>query len=192
MSSTARSLEPVDSDFGCADHFRHPATGVRYAKVLPGELFGTRENLLIVTLLGSCVAACIRDPEAGIGGLNHFMLPGGSTDTNDPTGNHRYGQSAMDTLIRCLLSNGAKSERLEIKLFGGGNMLERGAGDSIGASNVQFVEEYCQAAGLMVRARDLGKHCPRKIHYNPLDGSVLVKRLAPLYRNIVAKQNNAD
>lgn len=93
----------------------------------------------------------------------------------------------MDTLIRCLLSRGAHRDRLEVKLFGGGNMLERDAGGSIGDSNIRFVEDYLKAAELTVSASDLGKHCPRKIHYNPLDGDVQVKRLAPLYRNIVAK-----
>ena len=92
MTHKARKIIPAAS-FGVASRFRNPATGEEYAKVFPGKLYGTNETLMLVTLLGSCVSACIRDPMAGIGGMNHFMLPGGQLSKLDPKADHRHGQS---------------------------------------------------------------------------------------------------
>ena len=91
-------------------------------KVLPGEFYATPKDLLLVTVLGSCVAACIRDPELGIGGMNHFMLP--DTDSAGPAGNAaRYGSYAMEMLINQLIKLGAVRARLEAKVFGGGAVI---------------------------------------------------------------------
>ena len=151
-------------------------------------MFGTRAQVELVTLLGSCITACIRDPIAEIGGMNHYMIPGGHTNDTDPAGDHRYAQSALDVLISSLIARGATMERLEVKLFGGGNMLETGNGPGIGEQNIAFAEQYFADVGLTLLAKDVGKHCPRKVHYDPLSGTVQVKRLTPMYRNVIGLQ----
>src|SRR3954470_4591854 len=110
----------------------HFATNVYYdrtfdcdaAKILPGEYYYTGKDMLIVTVLGSCVSACIRDRVSGIGGMNHFMLPDGG-DASNPliSASARYGTYAMEVLINELLKSGARRENLEAKVFGGGNVL---------------------------------------------------------------------
>ena len=96
--------------------------GINAVKVLPGEFYATPDELLLVTVLGSCVAACIRDPQLGIGGMNHFMLP--DTDSAGPAGNAaRYGSYAMEMLINHLIKLGAVRSRLEAKVFGGGAVI---------------------------------------------------------------------
>ena len=97
------------------------------AKLLPGEYYVTDRNMMLVTVLGSCVAACVRDPRHGIGGMNHFMLPDVAGDGDSPVSNSaRYGTYAMEILINQLIKLGARREALEAKVFGGGNVL-RGA-----------------------------------------------------------------
>lgn len=183
--STARLDAPVLSkSFGEASLFRHANTGERYVKVFPGKLFGTASPVLLVTLLGSCVSACIRDRDVGIGGLNHFMLPGGETTHNDPNGYHRYGQSAMDTLLAALEQRGARRNRLEIKLFGGGNMMLRSTSEAIGEQNIEFAQNYFREMGLQVATSDLGDSYARKIIYNPCTGVVQVKRISSSEREL--------
>ena len=96
------------------------------AKILPGEYYCTDRDMVIVTVLGSCVSACIRDVKSGIGGMNHFMLPeGGMADKDSPvSASMRYGSYAMEILINRLLKQGARRENLEAKIFGGGNVLK--------------------------------------------------------------------
>ncbi|HVT34453.1 MAG TPA: chemoreceptor glutamine deamidase CheD [Nevskiaceae bacterium] len=143
-------------------------------KVLPGECSVTRENIMLVTVLGSCVAACIRDPLAGVGGMNHFMLPeselGGSNSA-------RYGSYAMEILINQLLKNGARRERMQAKVFGGGNVLRGFTVNQVGTRNADFVRGYLAAEGIAIAAEDLGDVHPRKIFYFPRDGRVMVKKL---------------
>src|ERR1700761_1090130 len=99
------------------------------ARIMPGEYFVTRGDEIISTVLGSCISACIRDPALGIGGMNHFMLPEdvsqGSSSWLDPKAglSTRYGSFAMETLVNDLLKLGARRERLEVKLTGGGRIL---------------------------------------------------------------------
>ena len=93
------------------------------AKILPGEYYFTCKDMLIVTVLGSCVAACIRDRVTGIGGMNHFMLPAGGDPDSPVSASMRYGTYAMEVLINELLKSGARRENLEAKVFGGGNVL---------------------------------------------------------------------
>lgn len=184
MSASLLDAPVLAKSFGEASLFRHANTGERYAKVFPGKLFGTASPVLLVTLLGSCVSACIRDQDAGIGGLNHFMLPGGETTHSDPNGYHRYGQSAMDTLLAALEQRGARRNRLEIKLFGGGNMMLRSTSDAIGEQNIEFAQKYFREMGLQVATSDLGDSYARKIIYNPCTGVVQVKRISSSEREL--------
>lgn len=147
-------------------------------RVLPGAHYVTHGDEMIVTLLGSCVAACIRDPQLGIGGLNHFMLPGLPHDTHDATeAPLRYGSVAMEWLINDILRRGGQRSRLEVKVFGGGNILI--GMRAIGKANEDFVIRYLQEEKLRIAARDLGGTRPRRIHYFPRTGKVMVATLRP-------------
>ncbi len=141
-------------------------------KLLPGDHYVSGEpSEMLVTVLGSCVAACIRDPETGIGGMNHFMLPMG--DANSWTARNaamRYGNHAMEVLINDIMKMGCPRENLEIKVFGGGNVL--GQGGNVGHKNADFVEEYLKNEGFKITASDLRGDCARRIHYFPATGKV--------------------
>lgn len=144
-------------------------SGDCYVNEGPGEM--------LVTILGSCVAACIRDPKIGIGGMNHFLLPGTLDDeksTEDP-GALRYGVYAMEQLINEILKKGGNKLRLEVKLFGGGNVINNSA--AIGSKNAAFVREFFKREGLAVATEDLGGDYPRRIHYYPDSGKVMMRKL---------------
>jgi len=119
---------------------------------------------MMTTVLGSCVAACIRDPMAGIGGMNHFLLPGDVSSSSDV----RYGVYAMEVLINGLLKAGAKRERLEAKLFGGARMLDRIS--DIGASNARFATSFIENEGIKNLGGSLGGSSARRIQYWPFSG----------------------
>lgn len=150
------------------------------AMLLPGELYVTKEDELISTVLGSCVAACIRDRVTGVGGMNHFMLPVTDHDMGEDGSNvasdaNRFGSYAMENLINTILSNGGQRKNLEVKLFGGGKMFSLMS--SVGEKNINFVLEFVKAEGLDLVAQDLGDIFPRKVVYYPLSGRVRMKRL---------------
>lgn len=141
-------------------------------KVLPGEHYVTRAaDEAVTTVLGSCVAACIRDPIAQVGGMNHFMLPGEVRGSwSGATNEMRYGQFAMERLINDVLRAGGRRERLEVKLFGGANVMNSSM--KIGDSNAEFVLSFMKTEGLSVAAQDLGGVLARRINYFPLTGRV--------------------
>ena len=143
-------------------------------RLLPADYVATDQPLALVTLLGSCVAACLYDPALALGGMNHFMLPGGAG--NDAT-SARYGAHAMELLINDLLKRGARRQRLLAKVFGGGNVLSGFHTDPIGGRNARFVLEYLAAENIPVRAQDLGDIHARKIGFFVQTGRTLVKRL---------------
>ncbi len=138
-------------------------------KVPPGGYCATQEDLVMVTLLGSCVSACLWDGARGIGGMNHFMLPGAGDSA-------RLGIYAMEVLINRMLKGGAARERLVAKVFGGANVLE-GMALNIGSQNAAFVLEFLAEERIPVIARDLEDTCPRKVAFFPATGRVLMKRL---------------
>ncbi|EGF31639.1 Chemotaxis protein CheD [Oxalobacteraceae bacterium IMCC9480] len=159
------------------------------AKILPGEYFFTPKDMLIVTVLGSCVSACIRDRVSGIGGMNHFMLPYGGTDIDSPvSASMRYGTYAMEVLINELLKAGARRENLEAKVFGGGNVLRGFIAINVGERNAQFVREYLKMENIRVIAEDLNDIHPRKVYYFPRSGKVLVKKLKQLNNNTLVNR----
>jgi chemotaxis protein CheD len=142
-------------------------------KVYPGEFHvSTRPDEVLVTILGSCVAACIRDPVTGVGGMNHFMLPESeSGQWGADMMSTRYGNYAMEKLINELIKLGSPRERLEIKAFGGGNVIE--SSQAVGTRNVQFINRYLLDEGLNCVARDLGGDFPRRIQFSPSTGRVV-------------------
>lgn len=153
------------------------------AKILPGECYVSRQGEMIVTVLGSCVSACIRDTHLGIGGMNHFMLPMQSNDKHHIERNGLvnaalcYGNWAMEFLVNEILKQGGKRENLEVKVFGGGRVLRGMTQMDIGARNVGFILDYLEKEGLTLAAKDIGSDCPRKVLYFPDTGAVKLKRL---------------
>jgi len=159
------------------------------AKILPGEYYYTCKDMLIVTVLGSCVSACIRDRVTGIGGMNHFMLPDGGSDSDSPvSASMRYGTYAMEVLINDLLKAGARRENLEAKVFGGGNVLRGFIAINVGERNAQFVRDYLRAENIRVVAEDLNDIYPRKVYFFPRSGKVLVKKLKQLNNNTLVNR----
>jgi chemotaxis protein CheD len=149
--------------------------------LLPGEYYVTGAQEMLTTVLGSCVSTCMHDPKLHIGGMNHFMLP---EDPNQDRGGNalRYGGYAVERLINDLLKRGAKRGRLEVKVFGGGQVIA-GSTD-IGKSNVAFVREYLADEGLTVVAEDTGGQIARRLRYFPNSGRALVKHLSMQESNV--------
>ncbi|HUW27694.1 MAG TPA: chemoreceptor glutamine deamidase CheD [Sulfuriferula sp.] len=163
--------------------------GCEAAKILPGEYYFTGKEMLIVTVLGSCVAACIRDRVSGVGGMNHFMLPDSGNDVDSPlSASMRYGAYAMEVLINQLLKAGARRENLEAKVFGGGNVLRGFTTINVGERNAQFVLDYLRAENVRVMAEDLNDIHPRKVYFFPRTGKVLVKKLKQLNNYTLVKR----
>lgn len=127
-------------------------------------------DLSITTLLGSCVAACINDPVAQVGGMNHFLLPG--EDTSSPLV-ARHGVHLMELLINGLLKKGAMRHRLEAKLFGGARTM-RGLGD-FGAANASFAQEFLRRESIAIVGSSLGGEAGRRIQFWPATGRVRQK-----------------
>jgi chemotaxis protein CheD len=139
----------------------------RKIHIVQGEFQVTDDPSLVVsTLLGSCVAACIRDPVAGVGGMNHFLLPGAGRDRGREA--ERYGDYLMELLVNGLMQKGACRDRLEAKLFGGARMLQ-GLSD-IGAKNAEFAERYLEYEGIRLVSKDLGGERGRRLQYWPVSG----------------------
>lgn len=149
-------------------HFQYIAV-----KVLPGEYFVSAEDLLITTVLGSCVAACIWDSKTKSGGMNHFMLPDGGGD-----GLGRYGSYAMELLINALMKRGARREDLQAKIFGGAQVVAGFTTMNVGERNTQFVLDYLAAERIPVISQDVRDVYPRRVCFFPISGRALVKRLA--------------
>jgi chemotaxis protein CheD len=164
----------------------------RAIKLLPADYVVSDQPLALVTLLGSCIAACMYDPLLQLGGMNHFMLPDNRfpdgrlpevrpsagripIDESD-MGSARYGAYAMELLINDLLKRGARRSRLQAKVFGGGNVL-RGFQDPIGSRNARFVLGYLDAERIPVVSQDLGDIHPRKVAFFVQSGRTLVRRL---------------
>jgi len=181
---------PAVRGFEHIQRYWDPTMNCWTAKLLPGEYYVTQEKEAITTVLGSCISACIRDPDRGCGGMNHFMLPeddesgNGSWNQADGGASTRYGSYAMECLINELAKLGARRARLEVKLFGGGRILQ-GMTD-VGNRNIAFAQSFLKLEGLTVAAQDVGDIYPRRIMYFPATGQVLSKRLRALERGRVA------
>ena len=123
-------------------------------------------NLVLSTILGSCVAACLRDPVAGVGGMNHFLLPGtGGTGGGDAT---RYGVHLMELLINGLLKQGARRDRIEAKVFGGAKTIA--SFSNVGEQNAAFAMEFLRDEGIPVIGSSTGGDHGRKVEFWPVSG----------------------
>jgi len=159
---------------------------VEAAKILPGQYHAAADDILIVTVLGSCVSACLYDPLRRIGGMNHFMLPGAAGGAAAPSAT--LGVYAMEVLINRLLKLGADRGRLQAKLFGGASVLEGMDALNIGTQNGTFALEFLAEEGIPVVAQDLYDVCPRKVYFFPGTGKVLVKRLEVLRNDTLERR----
>ena len=157
------------------------------AKILPGECYVTSLDMVLVTVLGSCVAACLRDPVAQLGGMNHFMLPETARNESIVSQPSRYGVYAMELLINDILRRGGRRERLEAKVVGGGNILKGRAG-AVGERNAAFVMRFLKTEGIRVVGQDLLNLYPRKVYYFPASGRMLVKELRSLNNDTLARR----
>lgn len=171
--------------------FYDPQFGATSVKIFPGEHYvASQRDEMLVTVLGSCVAACIRDAYTGIGGMNHFMLPEQSNGTWDnDSSSMRYGNVAMERLINDILARGGMRRRLEIKVFGGANIWNGSA--NIGHRNADFVENYLSSEVLPIAAHHLRGQLPRRVHYFPATGKVLMLELPTTERASLVKDETS-
>lgn len=173
--------KPGEASFFFYDaHFKNDAV-----KILPGEYFVHNEDMLIMTTLGSCIAACIYDRNAKVGGMNHFMLPEGAGDSG------RYGSYAMELLINEMMKRGAQRMTMEAKIFGGGQVVAGMTSMNVGERNTSFVMDYLKTERIPVVSKDVLDIYPRKVCFLPGSGKAMVKRLAPSNTDALLAQDRA-
>jgi chemotaxis protein CheD len=189
MNNKVKIERPSIAGFEHVNRYWDREREIIAAKILPGEYYVTQENEVVTTVLGSCVSACIRDKESGIGGMNHFMLP----QTNSGKGSDaivgiatRYGNYAMEHLINTILGSGGKRKNLEVKVFGGGKIIP--SLTDIGMKNIEFVLGYLDQEGLKPLSQDLGDIYPRKVVYFPKTGKVAMKKIQDLHNDTIAQR----
>jgi len=151
--------------------------GMVQVKIGLGDYYVTAAaNEILVTILGSCVAVCMRDPVLGVGGMNHFLLAESVSGEWGGTGAAtRYGNHAMKTLINDIVARGGVRARFEVKVFGGGQVIDSSL--PIGQKNVEFAEHYLSKEGMPIAAKHVGGFRPRRIHYFPHTGKVQMLQL---------------
>lgn len=171
--------KPGEASFFFYDsHFKNDAV-----KILPGEYFVHDQDLLVMTTLGSCIAACLWDRHAKIGGMNHFMLPEGTGDSG------RYGSYAMELLINEMMKRGASRASLEAKVFGGGQVITGMNTINVGERNTTFVLDYLKTEHIPIVSKDVLDIYPRKVCFLPASGKAMVKRLATANTEALAAQD---
>lgn len=170
----AQARKPGEASFFFYDaHFKNDAV-----KILPGEYFVDDEDILVMTTLGSCIAACLWDRQAAVGGINHFMLPGdGASDDGG-----RYGSCAMELLINALIKRGATRRTLEAKVFGGAALIAGNGALNVGQRNTSFVLDYLRTEEIPLVSQDVLGPYPRKVCFFPKTGRAMVRRLPPAQR----------
>jgi len=177
----AQARKPGEASFFFYDaHFKNDAV-----KILPGEYFVHNEDMLIMTTLGSCIAACLYDRNAKVGGMNHFMLPDGAGDSG------RYGSYAMELLINEMMKRGATRMTMEAKVFGGGQVVSGMTTMNVGERNTNFVMDYLKTERIPIVSKDVLDVYPRKVCYLPGSGKAMVKRLAPTNTDALLAQDRA-
>jgi chemotaxis protein CheD len=172
-----RAEPPISEYFHGSKRYYDAKEKITIVKIFSGDWYvSTSEDEMIATILGSCVSACIRDPYAGVGGMNHFLLPTSNEEMdNTHSDAARYGLFAMENLINAILKAGARKDRLEIKVFGGGNVINNSA--QIGSKNAKFIRDFLKKEGYRIASEDLEGEYPRRVHYYPSTGKVLMRLL---------------
>lgn len=163
-----------------------PNFGCDAAKILPGEYYVSERDMVIVTVLGSCVSACLWDDVRRVGGMNHFMLPDSGASGFDLFGaSGRYGVYAMELLINELIKMGAQKSRLKAKVFGAGNVMQSLSSSNVGERNAEFVARFLATERIPIMASDLLDVWPRKVYLFPTTGRVLVRKLKTLHNDTI-------
>ena len=158
--------------------------------VAPGEhQITSAPDEIVATVLGSCVSVCMRDPNAGVGGLNHFLLP--KNNGADASAGERYGDTAMEVLINDLMKRGARRANLEAKVFGGARVLSGATMLAIGDGNIAFTTEFLKREGIPIVSKDVGGTRSRRIHYQPATGRAWVQHVQPGVRSAETEQEVA-
>ncbi len=165
---------PVNAYFQGNKRFHDVKENIDVVKIFSGDWYVTKNHEMLATILGSCVSACICDPVAKVGGMNHFLLPG-DENTAMLSDAARYGVFAMESLINGILKSGGRKDRLEVKVFGGGNVINNSA--RIGSKNAAFIRNFLKKEGFKLLCEDLEGDYPRRVHYFPLTGKVMVRTL---------------
>lgn len=177
MSPFKESVPELLVGFEDCHYFWEPKWERYTVKVLPGEFCISKEDVVLSTVLGSCISVCIFDPLVKMGGMNHFMLPANNAqeDIERPL---RYGLFAMEQLMNAMMKNGCKRESMQIKVTGGGAMISGLI--SIGSQNIEFIKKYIEEESLQLISTDLGGDQARRVAYFPKTGRMLVKKLSHL------------
>jgi chemotaxis protein methyltransferase CheR len=158
-------------------------------EIIAGEFFAARQPTVISTILGSCVAACLFDPAARIGGLNHFMLP---FHASDLAVSARYGVHAMELLINEIMKLGGDRRRLRAKVFGGANVFRfTDSPWNVGRCNVEFVRKFLESENIPVLAERLGGEEPLRVHFVTATGKAFVKAIASS-KSIIEREQFLD
>jgi chemotaxis protein CheD len=146
--------------------------------IYPGEYY-VSPNDVIATVLGSCISVCIKDTKTGMGGMNHFMLPGDvRSEDIFLSASAKYGMFAMEQLINDLLKRGGSQKHFQAKVFGGGHVLNfRKTDGNVPESNIDFVRAFLKMEQIEIVKEDVGGYTGRKVLFFPDTGKVLLKRL---------------
>ena len=159
--------------------------GTRTIHVIQGQYgLSSRPDEVLSTLLGSCVAVCLGDPVAGIGGMNHFLLPGGSEGGQDRS--LKYGVHAMELLINSLLRGGARRERLQARVYGGANIIENLP--QIGSANARFALWFLENERIRCVDHSLGGRQARRVRYWPHSGQAEVRLAGQVEPAVAARK----
>jgi len=164
--------------------------------IYPGEFCVTKEEVLITTLLGSCVSVCLYDPYNNISGMNHFMLSSKRYSRKMPlsiTDAGRYGIHSMELMINEMLKGGAKRDMLKAKAFGGGSVLKTADLSAcnylaVGEVNVRFIKEFLQNEQIPLVSSDLGGTSGRVIYFDTGDFYTYVRRMAKTGGNLAKRE----
>lgn len=143
----------------------------------PGEIFVSREPVIVSTILGSCVAITVFNERLKAGGICHALLPENRSLQDDGYG--RYVDSAIAHILRSMVAMGIRKEEMEIKLFGGADVLEilDAKKSSVGRQNVERALEIVKSEGLLLTHSDVGGKTGRNIRFYTHTGAVLLRRI---------------
>lgn len=196
VSNMRPKLPEALPGFEHVNRYWDPRMKIAVAKILPGECYVSKSGEMISTVLGSCISACIRDVNLGIGGMNHFMLPIRSEHSSTQRSSVVnaalcYGNWAMEFLINTILALGAQRADLEVKVFGGGRVLSCMTNIDIGSRNIDFVKAYLEQEKMPITSSDVGGERPRKILYFPDTGAVKLKRIVSSNNGTIEKREQA-
>jgi len=182
MSDRLQKEQRIQKDMPVVDYFQgnqrvfDTRENIHIVKIFAGDWYvSTQNNEMMATVLGSCVSACIRDPVTRIGGMNHFLLPGDGQVSSEHGDAARYGTFAMENLINGIMKSGGRKDRLEIKVFGGGNVINNSS--HVGSRNAEFIRNFLKKEGFKIAAEDLEGNYPRRVHYYPYTGKVMMRVL---------------